>query len=65
VAPVTIDDYDYVFARAYDEVEARERDEVSESYLRYMSAVVEFYEEQSRRILGYGPPQILLLPELR
>lgn len=61
VAPVTIDNYDYLFARAYDEVEARERDKVSESYLRYVSAVVEFYEEQSRRILGYEPPQILLL----
>jgi len=61
VAPVTIDNYDYLFARAYDLAEEREKGRVLELYLRYMSAVLEFYEGQSRAILGYEPPQILLL----
>lgn len=61
VAPVTIDNYDYLFARAYDLAEAGEKGRISEAYLRYMSAVVEFYEGQSRAILEYEPPQILLL----
>ena len=61
VAPVTIDNYDYLFARAYDLAEAGEKGRISEAYLRYMSAAVEFYEGQSRAILEYDPPQILLL----
>jgi peptidoglycan/xylan/chitin deacetylase (PgdA/CDA1 family) len=61
VAPVTIDNYDYLFARAYNLAEAGEKGRISEAYLRYMSAVVEFYEGQSRAILEYEPPQILLL----
>ena len=61
VAPVTIDNYDYLFARAYDLAAEAEKDRVMESYLRYMTAVVTFYEAQSQAILGYELPQILLL----
>jgi peptidoglycan/xylan/chitin deacetylase (PgdA/CDA1 family) len=61
VAPVTIDNYDYLFARAYDLADAPGKDRVEEAYLRYMTAVVAFYEDQSRAILGYELPQILLL----
>jgi peptidoglycan/xylan/chitin deacetylase (PgdA/CDA1 family) len=61
VAPVTIDNYDYLFARAYDVAGAAERSRVLEAYVRYMTAVVEYYEAQSRVIVGYELPQILLL----
>jgi peptidoglycan/xylan/chitin deacetylase (PgdA/CDA1 family) len=61
VAPVTIDNHDYLFARAYDLAGGTEKDRVIESYLRYMTAVISYYEEQSRAILGYELPQILLL----
>ena len=61
VAPVTIDNHDYLFARAYDLAAEPEKDRVMESYLRYMTAVISYYEVQSRAILGYELPQILLL----
>ena len=61
VAPVTIDNFDYLFARAYDAAADGEKGRVLVAYLRYMTAVVEFYEGQSRAILGYELPQILLL----
>ncbi len=61
VAPVTIDNYDYLFARAYDAAGEGAKGRVLEAYVRYMTAVVEYYEGQSRAIVGYEPPQILLL----
>jgi hypothetical protein len=61
VAPVTIDNYDYLFARAYDLASEAAKDRVMDSYLRYMTAVISYYEVQSRAILGYELPQILLL----
>jgi peptidoglycan/xylan/chitin deacetylase (PgdA/CDA1 family) len=61
VAPVTIDNHDYQFARAYDLAGENEKEKIREAYLRYMSAVVEYYERQSRAILGYELPQILLV----
>jgi peptidoglycan/xylan/chitin deacetylase (PgdA/CDA1 family) len=61
VAPVTLDNYDYLFARAYDAAGEGEKGRVLEAYLLYMAAVVEYYEAQSRAIVGYEPPQILLL----
>ncbi len=61
VAPVTIDNHDFLFARAYDRAAELEKKRVMDSYLRYMLAVVEYYEAQSRAILGYELPQVLLL----
>ena len=65
VAPVTIDNSDYVFARAFDLARARGdrvvATQVAESYLRYMDTVICFYEAQARAILGREIPQVLLL----
>jgi peptidoglycan/xylan/chitin deacetylase (PgdA/CDA1 family) len=61
IAPVTVDNHDFLFARAYDRADELGRVTILESYLRYMAAVVEYYEAQSRAILGYELPQILLL----
>jgi peptidoglycan/xylan/chitin deacetylase (PgdA/CDA1 family) len=62
VAPVTIDNYDYTFARAYDRVShGAERQRIVDAYLAYMTSVVEYYEAQSRLLLGRELPQVLLL----
>ncbi len=65
VAPVTIDNDDYLYALAYDRAMAR-RDSAAmrrlgEDYVRYMDTTFAFYEGLSRRLLGREPAQILLL----
>ena len=65
IAPVTIDNDEYVYATVYaralrrgDRATARK---VGEDYLRYMDAVVAFDEEVARRLVGREIAQILLL----
>ena len=64
-APVTVDNYDYVFARAYElalDAGAAERaTQVADAYVVYMDTVFGFYEAQSRAIVGREIPQVLLL----
>lgn len=65
VAPVTIDNQEWVFARAFDN--AREARDVKamtlvrREYLAYMERMTEFWEKQSVAILGREIPQILLI----
>jgi peptidoglycan/xylan/chitin deacetylase (PgdA/CDA1 family) len=62
VAPVTIDNYDYLFAAAYDRApDAATRSRVADEYIRYMEAVTAYYEQQSVAIVGREIPQVLLL----
>jgi peptidoglycan/xylan/chitin deacetylase (PgdA/CDA1 family) len=65
VAPVSVDNYDYMFAAAYDRAGARGdtagRQKISAEYLEYMHAVVGYYEQQSIKIVGREIAQILLL----
>ena len=61
VAPVTIDNYDYIFARAYDRALEKERPRVLDAYIDYMTAIVEYYEQQSQLIVGREVRQTLLL----
>jgi peptidoglycan/xylan/chitin deacetylase (PgdA/CDA1 family) len=65
VAPVTIDNYDYIFAAAYDRTVQRDDREgaskIEAAYLEYMEAVVAYYEQQSTMIVGREIPQTLLL----
>lgn len=65
VAPVTIDNYDYVFAAAYDRAGLRkdyqEQRRIMEAYLKYMDAVFGYYEKQSVAIVGREIPHTLLL----
>lgn len=62
VAPVTIDNYDYLFAAAYDRAPADSvRRRVADEYLRYMERVTAYYEQQSTALLGREIPQVLLL----
>ena len=65
VAPVTIDNSEWVYGRAYskafndDDNELKER--IGRDYVRYMLDVVTFYEGQSDAIVGRQIPQVLLV----
>jgi peptidoglycan/xylan/chitin deacetylase (PgdA/CDA1 family) len=65
IAPVTIDNNDYIFARAY--ANARQRKDAAtmrrlvDEYLRYMEQVVAHFEGLSRDFLGREVKQVLLL----
>ncbi len=65
VAPVTIDNSEWIFARAYDHVldrgDAATQRRITESYLKYMEAMFRYYEDQSESLFGYEIRQILLL----
>jgi len=65
VAPVTIDNSDYVFAAAYDRALATPdrpaATRIRITYLDYLDSVTAFYERQSVAIVGRELPQILLL----
>jgi hypothetical protein len=65
VAPVTIDNSEWIFAKAY--FDAREKGDtatmkkVADAYLPYMESKIEYFEEQSRALFGREIPQVLLL----
>jgi peptidoglycan/xylan/chitin deacetylase (PgdA/CDA1 family) len=61
VAPVSIDNAEYIFAAAFDRATAGDRSRIRAAYLDYMDAVVAYYEDQSRALLGRELRQILLL----
>lgn len=65
VAPVTVDNSEWIFARAYDNALARvdvvAASDVAEAYVPYLAAKIEYYERQSQALLGYEVKQILLL----
>lgn len=65
VAPVTIDNQDWIFARAYDLAvdagDSARAQRIADAYIVYMDTVFGFYEAQSRAIVGREIPQVLLL----
>jgi peptidoglycan/xylan/chitin deacetylase (PgdA/CDA1 family) len=65
VAPVTLDNSDWLYARAHTRAwnagDAETARRLGEDYLRYMLSVVEFYEGQAEQIVGRAIPQILLI----
>jgi peptidoglycan/xylan/chitin deacetylase (PgdA/CDA1 family) len=65
VAPVSIDNSDYVFAAAFDRLNAANNTAAAKNlvttYVDYMEAVVAYYEQQSARIVGREIRQTLLL----
>ena len=65
VAPVTIDNQEWIFARAYEHALLREDGELArrilDAYLDYMDGIVRYYEAQSVALFGYELPQVLLL----
>ncbi len=65
VAPVTIDNADYLFAAAYASAlqtgDAALAARLADQYIAYMLAVVRFYEQQSIALVGRNVPHVLLL----
>lgn len=65
VAPVTIETMDYLFSRAY--TAARRRGDaglehrVLQAYLAHLEQTAGFFEKFSSDLIGYEPPQVLLL----
>ena len=65
VAPITFDNYDYIFAAAYDRAAARDdssaQQRIADEYVAYMEAIASFYEQQSVAIVGREVRQTLLI----
>ena len=65
VAPVTIDNDEYIFAAAYDRAAMRHDDalarHVADAYVPYMEAKVAFFERNSVDLVGYEMRHVLLL----
>jgi peptidoglycan/xylan/chitin deacetylase (PgdA/CDA1 family) len=65
VAPVTIDNNEFVFADVYSRARARGDREtmrrVGDAYVPYMESVVAHFEQLSRDFLGYELRQVLVL----
>jgi peptidoglycan/xylan/chitin deacetylase (PgdA/CDA1 family) len=65
VAPVTIHNHDFVFARLYADAKARgdraTMERIADAYVPYMERVFEFFENLSRSFLGYEVKQTLIL----
>ncbi|WP_373512570.1 polysaccharide deacetylase family protein [Persicitalea sp.] len=64
-APVTIDNTDYLFARAYGLAQRKgdteQMQRIGTDYVKYMEAKVHFYEEASQKLFDREIPQILLI----
>jgi peptidoglycan-N-acetylglucosamine deacetylase len=60
-APVTIDNNDYVFARAYSRADAATRRRLVAEYVPYLERVVAHFEELSQGFLGRPMKHTLLL----
>lgn len=65
IAPVSIDNGDYIFARAYEKAIMKNdmplSNRIAADYINYMDSVVQYYENQSKALLGYEIKQILLM----
>lgn len=65
VAPVTIDNQEWVFEAVYRRAKLRgdtaTMQRVAAAYVPHLAAVVEHFEHASKLIIGYEPPQVLLL----
>ncbi len=61
VAPVTIDDSDWIFDAAYDIASWWQRPAIRRAYIDYMRQRFDWAEHESRLVFGRDIPQILLL----
>jgi peptidoglycan/xylan/chitin deacetylase (PgdA/CDA1 family) len=65
IAPVTIDNGDWIFARAYDNAfdkkDTAMMKRVGEAYVPYMQTKLDYWERQSVKIFGREMAQILLI----
>jgi peptidoglycan/xylan/chitin deacetylase (PgdA/CDA1 family) len=65
LAASTIDTSDYLFARAYDRARARKdavmQQRLEAAYLAYTRQQIGYYARLNAQVLGYEPPQVMLL----
>ena len=65
VATCTIDTSDYLFASAYARAlgagDRTTADRIRGEYIRYSAAEIDYYAKLNRRVLGYEPPEVMLL----
>jgi peptidoglycan/xylan/chitin deacetylase (PgdA/CDA1 family) len=65
IAPVTHDNAEWIFARAYANAGTRAdpaaAQSIAEAYVSYMDAKFDYFERQSRALFGREIPQVLLL----
>ena len=65
IAPVTVDNADYIFSAAYDKAfDASDKvlmKRVGEAYVPYMEAKIDYWERQSKQLFGREIPQTLLI----
>ena len=65
IAPVSIDDDDYVFAHAYERALSKGKKklaaQIGSDYLSYMDRKIEYWEKQSDKLFGRQISQILLI----
>jgi peptidoglycan/xylan/chitin deacetylase (PgdA/CDA1 family) len=65
VAPVTIDNGDWIFARAYDNAFAKAdrnlMSKIGAAYVPYLESKMDYWERQSTKLFGREVKQILLL----
>ena len=65
IAPVSIDDSDYIFARAYerslDKGDRKLAERIGDDYLNYMDQKIAYWEKQSDRLFGRQMGQVLLI----
>lgn len=65
IAPVTVDNQEWVFAAVYARAKTRGDSttvrRISEAYLTHLDESLRFYERLSTDLLGYELPQVLLL----
>jgi peptidoglycan/xylan/chitin deacetylase (PgdA/CDA1 family) len=64
ITPVTIDNADYEFAKAYEKASYHGDDSlkklIGDEYISYMEKVIDYYESQSIKVFGYNIKHILL-----
>ena len=69
VAPVTHDNQEWIFANVYDRAsksgDTKTLKLIADSYLEYMKALFQYYEELSKKLFGYEIRQVLLLHDNR
>ncbi len=65
IAPVTVDNADYIFARAYDNAfdkgDKTMLKKIGAAYVPYMESKLDYWERQSQKTLGRDMSQILLM----
>jgi beta-lactamase regulating signal transducer with metallopeptidase domain len=65
IHPVTVDNMDWLFSRAYMDALGREDEAAATAiradYVPYMERMFEFYEAYSREVVGREIPQVLML----